>query len=295
MNILLVSGEHSVVRIARSLPRADEVIACISGGFSGAKRNLQENLDRIGIPCWEIDSLQSEELPRRMYEAEIDILISFRCPEILPETALKAPLIGAFNLHTGPLPEYAGLNAPSWAIFNGEDSHACTLHWMDAGIDTGKIVSTSQIPISDSETGISLTGKCIGTGAKLIADLVDLIHRGDTIPAKPQDSSGRAYYSKAAPNGGLIDWSWDSAKIERFVRASYFHPFDSPWGAPGANVNGLQFGILSCLAIDGEVDKPGTIVGRGEGYLNIATGNGVIQILELITDGQIGTAELLRL
>ena len=36
-------------------------------------------------------------------------------------------------------PEYAGLNAPSWAIYNGEPAHGVTLHWMEAAIDTGPI------------------------------------------------------------------------------------------------------------------------------------------------------------
>ena len=52
----------------------------------------------------------------------------------------SAPTIGSFNLHPGPLPEYAGLNVPSWAIYEGEKrSHGVTVHWMDEGVDTGPI------------------------------------------------------------------------------------------------------------------------------------------------------------
>ncbi|MEF8730589.1 MAG: formyltransferase family protein [Candidatus Accumulibacter meliphilus] len=291
MRILLVSGESSVARIARSLKSANDVSACICGVRSATNRSLQNSLDRIGVACWHSDSLTSDSLPRRMYEAEIDILISFRCPKILPESVLNAPKIGAFNLHTGPLPEYAGLNAPSWAIFNGEDYHGCTLHWMDPGIDTGNIVSASRIPISDSETGISLTGKCVEAGVNLIAELVSLIRRGEAIPTTPQDPSSRVYYSKAVPNSGVVDWSWDSAKIERFVRASYFHPFTSPWGTPAACVNGRIFGILSGRAIQVISGEPGTIAWRGENYLDIATGKGIMRILEVVTDGQPSTVE----
>ena len=140
MKILLVSGENSVVRIARSLQNVSSISACAGMGLTGSSCDLQMNLERMGVSCWKISSFKSEDLPRRMYEEKIDILISFRCPKILTDSVLNAPRVGAFNLHTGPLPEYAGLNAPSWAIFNGENTHACTLHWMDPGIDTGNLV-----------------------------------------------------------------------------------------------------------------------------------------------------------
>jgi len=57
----------------------------------------------------------------------------------VPEAVLGVPARGAWNLHPGPLPRYAGLNAPSWAIYRGEQRHGVTVHRMDRGIDTGDI------------------------------------------------------------------------------------------------------------------------------------------------------------
>jgi methionyl-tRNA formyltransferase len=92
-------------------------------------------------------------------ERDVDILLNLHSLVVLGADVVAALRVGSFNLNPGPLPEYAGLNAPSWAIYRGESRHAVSLHWMDAGIDSGPIAYESSFEIDDSDTGLSLTAQ----------------------------------------------------------------------------------------------------------------------------------------
>ncbi len=72
-------------------------------------------------------------------QAGVDLLLNVHSLHIVHPAVLAAPRLGAFNLHPGPLPEYAGLSVPSWAIYNGERSHGVTVHRMEADVDAGDV------------------------------------------------------------------------------------------------------------------------------------------------------------
>ena len=58
---------------------------------------------------------------------------------MIPDPVLALAARGAINFHDGPLPRYAGLNAPVWAILNREPAHGVTWHLIEGGIDEGDI------------------------------------------------------------------------------------------------------------------------------------------------------------
>ena len=102
----------------------------------------------------------------------MDLLLNVHALSVLPAELVAAPRIGSFNLHPGPLPGYAGLNAPSWAIYHGEKTHAVTVHWMDGGIDTGPIAYQSELEITDEDRGFTLSAKCVRAGLPMLQDLL---------------------------------------------------------------------------------------------------------------------------
>ena len=251
MRILLITGEGSGARIARTVP----CVVCVAEKRGDAPKALAALDARFGV------DVKSDDFAK---EAEgYDILLSFRSKSILPEPLLKAPKVGAFNLHTGPLPEYAGLNVASWAICNGETEHGVTLHWMEAGIDTGPIAFESRFPIEPDETGLSLTSKCIREGERLVKRLLE-----GEIPKTPQDLSKRQYYGKGPP---ALDLSKSAVEIDRLVRASNFHPFPSDWGTPSVLIDGKEVPLLQTevLPQDTEVLPQGKVIPTGDGYIRI--------------------------
>ena len=80
-----------------------------------------------------------------------DWLLSIANLSLVPESLITQAAQGAVNFHDGPLPRHAGLNAPVWAILEGETEHGITWHRIAGGIDEGGILE--QRPIMNRATG----------------------------------------------------------------------------------------------------------------------------------------------
>ena len=81
-----------------------------------------------------------------------DYLFSVTNLKLLPEWLLAMPRRRSINFHDGPLPRYAGLNAPVWALINGETEYGITWHEMAAKADSGSILVARNFPIVSDET-----------------------------------------------------------------------------------------------------------------------------------------------
>ena len=79
-------------------------------------------------------------LAERLAGLQVDWLLSIANLSLIPAAVLALATQGAVNFHDGPLPRYAGLNAPVWAILNGEAQHGITWHLIAGGIDEGDIL-----------------------------------------------------------------------------------------------------------------------------------------------------------
>src|SRR6516225_5603184 len=89
----------------------------------------------------------------RALAPELIIVIAYG--QILPPAILDLPLNGCLNVHTSILPKYRGAAPIQWAIANGDPETGVTVMKMDAGLDTGPIVSlrhTAILPSDDSQT-----------------------------------------------------------------------------------------------------------------------------------------------
>jgi methionyl-tRNA formyltransferase len=193
--------------------------------------------------------------------AGVEVLLNVHSLYILPEAVLRVPALGAYNLHPGPLPRYAGLNAPSWAIFYGEDRHGVTVHRMEPGIDTGNIVYEEHFPIESEDTGLSLALRCVEKGVVLLERLLEMLAADPAaLTLRRQDMALRRYFGRGVPQGGRISWCAPARRIHDFVRACDYHPFKSPWGAPRARLGDSEVEVLK-VGLTGVVcdAAPGTL------------------------------------
>ncbi len=222
--------------------------------------------------------------------AGVDLLVNAHSLYVAHPAVVEAPRIGSFNLHPGPLPLYPGLNAPSWAIYDGATAYGCTVHWMDSGIDTGYIAYAEAFPIEPDDTGLSLTSRCVRKGIPLLARLLDDAAAGarDAIPSVEQVGE-RLERGPGPPDRGRIAWGSSAARIAAFVRACDYLPFTSPWGHPRTTVDGTEFEMLRCSpeATEGPPRAaPGEVVDTEGGSLVVATGQGLLRVSRLRRDGE---------
>jgi methionyl-tRNA formyltransferase len=263
VKVLLIAEEAAGVQALRLLAGSGhEIVAVMTRaiGLGAVGATVAGVASRLGYPLWPSRRTQESGFPEVIRKAGIDLLLNVNTTYLLPAEVVEAPAIGSFNVHPGPLPRYAGLNAPSWAIYHGERTHGVTIHWMDQGIDTGPIAYKTELPIDEDDTGLTLSGKCLRAGLPLLHDLLVDASRKD-VPRCPQPSGPRRYYGREVPHEGRLIWTESAARVVNFIRACDYVPFASPWGVPRAYLAGREIVVLRATRTGERSDAPPGTVG----------------------------------
>jgi len=145
---------------------------------------------------------------------EPDLLISAYFPQILAPDIIALPRIGVLNIHPGWLPAYRGAMAYFWVLKNGSDRGGVSLHWIDAGIDTGKLLARRSFrlkPGATQETALIYTAVI---GARLTQRIIRKLQRGETLA---QEITGEDEDSAYFPMPGDQDFA-DYFEKHRFFR-----------------------------------------------------------------------------
>jgi methionyl-tRNA formyltransferase len=295
VNILLVGEESAATQTLRALTGGDHRIVAVMASQSknnGGLANLWETAEKLGYQTWPSILVKDPRFADEVRAAEVDVILNIHSLFIINGEVVNAPRIGSFNMHPGPLPRYAGLNAPSWAIYRGETSHGVTIHKMEPGIDTGPIVYQELFEIDDADTGFTLSAKCIRSGIALVLRLIETASSDPAaIPLRPQDLTKREYFGREIPHGGKLFWTLPAREIVNFVRACDFFPFHSPWGHPQTilrTMSGAQeIGVVKACLTGERCDRaPGTVgefIGLG---VKVACGDEWIIVNKLKVEGR---------
>ena len=164
---------------------------------------------------------------------------------ILPQWVLDLPRLGCLNIHASLLPRWRGAAPIHRAIEAGDHRTGVTIMQMDAGLDTGDMLLTETLPITDADTTGSLHDRLAGLGGRLIVEALELAACGGLRPVA-QPAEGVTYAAKIEKAEAMIDWRQPAAVIERRARA--FSP------APGlATALGGEAVKVWRVAVDGTV------------------------------------------
>jgi methionyl-tRNA formyltransferase len=267
LRVLLIAEEAAGVQALRMLAGSPhEVVAVMTRGVGGMAlgATVAGVASRLGYRLWPAHQVKEPGFADTVRREKVDLLLNVHALHVLPADVVAAPQTGSFNLHPGPLPRYAGLNAPSWAIYHGEQAHAVTVHWMDGGIDTGAIAYQSEMAIDKDDTGLTLSAKCVRAGLPLLHDLLQAASL-DSIPCHPQPDGVRRYYGREVPHEGRLLWNESAVQVVNFVRACDYVPFPSPWGHPRAYLAGRELSVLKAARTGERSDSPAGTVGRQVG------------------------------
>ena len=204
---------------------------------------------------------------------------------IIPGGVWRKAGTGAANFHDGPLPRYAGLNTPAWAILAGETRYGVTWHALSDGIDEGDIYAEGAIDISDDDTALTLNTKCFEAGITSFTELIDKIEAG-TLVGQPQTFGGRTYYAKnARPKAAAtIDFSQSTSEIGRLARALTFgERYANPLCLPKIKTRNGAFAVaaLEIEAAGTAGAQPGTVVSVDSNGATVAAADGLVRIKAL--------------
>ncbi|MGH8908576.1 MAG: methionyl-tRNA formyltransferase [Egibacteraceae bacterium] len=290
MNIVLVAEESAGIQALRLVTgRGHHVSRVLTSAPEGARGSTVAGVaDQLGIEVLPARLVTKPALAEQMKIDGVDLLLNIHSLYVAHPDVIAAPTIGSFNLHPGPLPEYAGLNVPSWAIYHGQRRHGVTLHWMAAKVDAGHIAFADSFEIEPRDTGLTLTAKCVRRGLPLVDALLDLASTDPAgIPAIRQDLSLRRYFGRRVPHGGWVPWQLRARQVVDFVRACDYSPWASPWGEPRARAGSVEFTVRGAgLTGQPAPEPPGTVDGAASGCVLVAAADEWVLVERVQIEGR---------
>jgi methionyl-tRNA formyltransferase len=199
---------------------------------------------------------------------------------ILPQDVLDAGGAGFVNLHFSLLPAWRGAAPVPASILAGDTETGITCFRLDAGMDTGDVLSRSATRIAADETAGELTARLATAGAGVLVEAV----RGlvdASLPLVPQDHAAATYAPKITTADAELAWTRPAAAVDRAVRA--YNP------VPGAHttLEGRRLKVHRVTPQEGPGGgAPGDVVGRDGGRPVVACGAGAVRLDEVQPAGK---------
>jgi methionyl-tRNA formyltransferase len=240
-----------------------------------------------GLPLFQPVTLKAPEHAARVAEARPDALIVAAYGLILPPQVLAAGRFGALNIHASLLPRWRGAAPIQRALLAGDPESGVSIMQMDAGLDTGPVLSRHPVPVAIDEDAGTLHDKLAALGAEaIVAALADL--EAGRVRSVAQPESGVTYAAKIEKADTRLEWTQPAPVLERAVRA--FRP------VPGAYalLDGEPVKIWRARVVDGS-GSPGELLHAGEPIV-VACAEGALGVSELQRAGgrRLSAAEFLR-
>lgn len=233
--------------------------------------------EALGIEVRHPLSLRDLDAQAEFLALQPDVAVVVAYGLILPQPVLDAPKHGCLNVHASLLPRWRGAAPIQRAIEAGDTQTGVTIMQMDEGLDTGDMLLTRELPITEAHTGAVLHDELAQLGAEAIVEAIARLERGELVP-RPQPEHGVTYAAKLDKAEAALDFSQSAESLARRVRA--FDP------VPGATMMlpGLEQAvkIWSATALPDHADAaPGTILGVSAQGIDVATAQGVLRVLAL--------------
>lgn len=207
-----------------------------------------------------------------------DLIVVAAYGQILKPILLELPPHGCLNVHASLLPRWRGASPVQHAILHGDEQTGVTIMLMEAGMDTGPILSQKAIPIQPEETAGSLSDRLARLGADLLVQTIPPYLRGEITP-QPQDETQATYAPMLKKADGELDFFQPAERLARKVRA--FHP----WPGTFFYWQDRRLRVLRAHAVPEVDSKPGQIEIHA-GLPAIGTSQGMLVIDEIQPAGK---------
>jgi methionyl-tRNA formyltransferase len=209
-----------------------------------------------GVPALALRRMVAPEVRAALAALAPDLLVVACWPWRLPPELLAVPRLGALNLHPSPLPELRGPEPLFWALREGRERTAVTLHWMDAGLDTGPVALQRPLDLPAGLGWDEAEARAAALGAELLGEAVAPLAQG-ALPRLPQGEGG-SFYPSPGPADFALEPAWPAARAFRFMRGT------AAWGEAytlAAGGRTLRLGQALAYTPEGELGAPYAIAG----------------------------------
>jgi methionyl-tRNA formyltransferase len=231
------------------------------------------------LPLQQPSTLKDPQQQAKLADLRADIMVVAAYGMLLPAAVLAMPRLGCINIHPSLLPRWRGAAPIQRTIFAGDQVTGVTIMQMEAGLDTGPMLLQREYVLAADETTQTLHDKLAAMGAAALLDTLTLLEQ-NKLTAQPQDNALAIYAAKISKEEAQLDWAQPAYTLEHKIRAF------NPW--PVAYTQWQQQSLRIWLAktvTEKSNAAPGTLLHAGQEGIDIATGSGVLRLLQLQLPG----------
>ena len=280
--VFMGTPEFAVPSLEALLQSEDTVVGVVTQpdkpkgrGQTMATSPIKQLAEKAGVPILQPLKMKDPAFLDALRAWQPDLIAVTAFGRILPPIILEMPSKGCVNVHGSLLPKYRGAGPIQWAVINGERETGITTMLMDAGMDTGAMLLQERVQIDLEDTAGSLSDKLAKVGGPLLIETIRRLKAG-TLTPQPQDHSQATMAPLLEKDMGQIDWTSPGTEIANRVRGL------APWPGAFTHAGQERWTIWKARALtDLTAAEPGTAVAVTKEAIHIATGRGVLAILEL--------------
>ena len=232
------------------------------------------------LPVFQPASLRPEENQKLVADLNADVMVVVAYGLILPKAVLDMPRLGCVNVHGSLLPRWRGAAPIQRALWAGDAETGVTIMKMDVGLDTGDMLYKLACPITAEDTSATLYDKLADLGPQGLIETLQQLADNTATP-EVQDEAQVTYAEKLSKEEARIDWSLSAAQLERCIRA--FNPWPMSW----LMIDEQPVKVWKASVINGNASaEPGTIIDASKNGIQVATGEGILNLESLQPAGK---------
>ncbi|MCZ4060044.1 methionyl-tRNA formyltransferase [Pantoea sp. LMR881] len=269
----LLASEHQVIGVFtqpdRPAGRGNKLTA-------GPVKVLAQAHD---IPVFQPKSLRPEENQQLIAELQADVMVVVAYGLILPKAVLEMPRLGCINVHGSLLPRWRGAAPIQRALWAGDSETGVTIMQMDVGLDTGDMLYKLACPITPEDTSATLYDKLAQLGPQGMLDTLAQLASSLAQPEK-QDEASANYAEKLSKEEARLNWQLSAVQLERCIRAF------NPWPVSFFIIDGQPVKVWKATVLPHANKQPGEIIAADKSGIQIATADGVLNLLQIQPSGK---------
>lgn len=235
--------------------------------------------ERLSIPYKTTEKLSKDEDLLAWIEKDTpDIMLVIDFGHIIKEPLLSMARLGCVNVHPSRLPQYRGSAPVQRAVMDGLTETAVTIFRLDAGMDSGPVLSQIPVKIEDGDTTGTMLQKCAELGTDELARyLCDVPEEEWRFVPQPQDRVSLA--PKIEKSEGRVDWNRPASVLSCLVRAISVSP------GVFCEVNGKRLRIHEASAME-QTGEAGELIAVENGMPVVGCGAGSLKLIKVQPEGK---------